>query len=126
VLVVSIAGFGVGLVGMAFSQNAATLAVASLVMGTAHGTAFPLLSSEVVNRARVAERGSAMSIFTAIFDIALLVGAPAVGFLIDGFDYAVAFTVGGLALVAGSLVYGAWDRRLVATSAPFVPEEALE
>jgi predicted MFS family arabinose efflux permease len=110
---------------MAFAQSAVTLGIAAFVMGTAHGTAFPLLSSEVVNRARVAERGSAVATFTAIFDIALLVGAPAIGFLIDGFDYTVAFTAGGLALVVGSLMYGVWDRRLVASSAPVVPEEAL-
>lgn len=126
VLVTAVSFFGAGLVGMAFAQSALTLALAAFVMGTAHGTAFPLLSSEVVNRARVAERGSAMAIFTSIFDFALLFGAPLIGFLIDGFDYTVAFTVGGVAVVAGSLVYGSWDRRLVATSAPFVPEEVLE
>jgi predicted MFS family arabinose efflux permease len=125
VLVLAISFFGVGLVGMAFAQSAVTLGVAAFVMGTAHGTAFPLLSSEVVNRARVAERGSAMAIFTAIFDIALLVGAPTIGFLIDGFGYAVAFTTGGVALVVGSLIYGVWDKRLIASSTPVVAEEAL-
>lgn len=126
VLITAISWFGIGLVGMAFAQAALALAISAFVMGTAHGTAFPLLSSEVVNRARVAERGSAVAIFTSIFDIALLFGAPAIGFLIDGFDYTVAFTVGGIALVVGSLIYGVWDRRLMATSAPFVAEEVLE
>lgn len=125
VVVTAVSFFGVGLIGMAFAQSAVTLAIAAFVMGTAHGTAFPLLSSEVVNRARVAERGSAMAIFTSIFDIALLFGAPLIGFLIDGFDYTVAFTVGGAALLVGSFVYGLWDKRLMATSSPVVAEEAL-
>lgn len=125
-LVGSVSFFGVGLLVMASAQSAVALAVAAFVMGTAHGTAFPLLSSEVVNRARVSERGSAMSIFTSIFDFALLLGAPAIGFLIDGFSYLVAFSVAGVALIVGALVYALWDRRLVATSAPFVAEEVLE
>lgn len=125
VVVTAVSFFGVGLIGMAFAQSAVTLAIAAFVMGTAHGTAFPLLSSEVVNRARVAERGSAMAIFTSIFDIALLFGAPLIGFLIDGFDYTVAFTAGGAALLVGSFVYGLWDKRLMATSSPVVAEEAL-
>lgn len=125
-LVGAISMFGIGLVLMAIADSSLVLAVAASVMGTAHGTAFPLISSEVVNRARVSERGSAMSVFTSIFDFALLLGAPAVGLLIDGFGYLPAFSTAGIALVAGAIVYSFWDRRLMATSAPFVAEEVLE
>lgn len=126
VLVVAVSFFGAGLIVMGFAQSVPVLVVASFVMGSAHGTAFPLLSSEVVNRARIAERGSAMAIFTSIFDIALLIGAPIVGFLIDGFDYLVGFSAAGIALIVGSLVYGAWDRRLSGTHSTLVEEEVLE
>lgn len=126
VLVGAVSLFGVGLILMAIAQSSVLLAVAAAVMGTAHGTAFPLISSEVVNRARVSERGSAMSVFTSIFDFALLLGAPAVGFLIDGFGYLPAFATAGGALIVGASIYGLWDRRLMATSAPFVAEEVLE
>lgn len=125
-LVTAVVAFGTGMILMAFAASAVMLAVAALIMGTAHGTAFPLLSSEVVNRARVNERGSAMATFTSLFDVALVAGAPAVGFLIDGFDYEVSFTVAGIALVVGMLVYWVWDRRMVAISAPFFAEEVLE
>ncbi len=121
-LVGSVSLFGAGLVGMAAAESAWVLAVAAAMMGTAHGTAFPLLSSEVVNRARVSERGSAVAIFTAIFDFALLAGAPAVGFLIDGFSYLVAFSLTGGVLVIGAVLYGGWDRRLAATQVPSVVE----
>ena len=125
-LVSSIAFYGAGLGIMAVAGNTTALLAAAVATGSAHGAAFPLLSSEVVNRARLSERGSAMSTFTSIFDIALLVGAPAVGFLIEGFDYLVAFAAAGLALGAGAVVYGFWDRRLVERSETLVREEVLE
>jgi len=126
VLVGSIAAYGTGLGIMALAGSEVSLMLAAIVTGTAHGAVFPLLSSEVVNRARVSERGSAMTVFTSLFDIALLLGAPAVGFLIVGFDYLVAFSAVGLTLLIGAVVYWIWDYRMVKTSAPFVAEEALE
>ena len=63
--------------------------------------------------------------FTSLFDIALLLGAPAVGFLIVGFDYLVAFSAVGVTLIVGAVVYAIWDRRMVAASA-LVGEESLE
>lgn len=123
-LTVSIALYGVGLLFMALAQNEVMLVAAGVTTGTAHGAAFPLLSSEVVNRARVSERGSAVATFTSIFDVALLAGAPSVGFLIEGFDYLVAFSVVGVALLAGAVGYRFWDSR-IDTSA-LVAEEILE
>jgi predicted MFS family arabinose efflux permease len=114
-------GAGVGV--MALAGSTALLIVAALTAGAAHGAAFPLLSSEVVNRARESERGSAMSIFTSIFDIALLLGAPAVGFLIDGSGYLVAFAATSVVLCIGAVGYGAWDRRLFSPSPTLVREE---
>lgn len=124
-LVGSIIGYGFGLVLMAIAQSIPVLIFAGMAVGTSHGAAFPLLSSEVVNRARVAERGSAMSIFTSVFDMAVLVGAPAVGLLIEGFSYRVAFSAAGGLLIVGSLVYAFWDGRLMAGST-LVVEELLE
>jgi predicted MFS family arabinose efflux permease len=122
-LTISIAAFGLGLGFMAVAESVPVLVLAALVTGTAHGAAFPILSSEVVNRARISERGSAVATFTSIFDVALLVGAPAVGFLIEGFDYLVAFAAAGVLLVVGSLVYRVWDRRI--DPASLIVEEAI-
>ena len=123
-LVSAIAVYGLGLGLMGIAGSVPVFLAAAIATGTAHGAAFPLLSSEVVNRARTAERGSAMSTFTSIFDIALLFGAPAVGFLIDGFDYLVAFTATGAILAVGAVAYWMWDRRLAAST--LVDEEILE
>ena len=117
-LVGAIAAYGLGLVLMGLAQNELVLALAAITTGSAHGAAFPLLSSEVVSRARISERGSAMATFTSIFDIALLLGAPVVGFVIEGFDYLAAFFGLGLVLAAGAFVYRAWDNRITREPAP--------
>jgi MFS family permease len=111
-LVGAIAAYGLGLIFMGAAQTVPVLVLAGITTGTAHGAAFPILSSQVVNRARVSERGSAMATFTSIFDIALLAGAPAVGFVIEGFDYLAAFMGLGVVLVIGALAYRQWDRRI--------------
>lgn len=125
-LVSSLSLFGVGLVMLAFTEGIPLMVAAGIVTGTAHGVAFPLMSSEVVNRARTAERGSAMSIFTSIFDFALLFGAPSVGFMIDFGGYTVAFGVAGVLVVAGALVFRVWDGRLAETASAPVGEEVFE
>ncbi|MEX1125801.1 MAG: MFS transporter [Acidimicrobiia bacterium] len=108
-------GFSLGI--LALAGSVPLLVTAAIFGGLAHGAVFPILTSQVVIRARTAERGSAMAIFTSIFDIALLVAAPAVGFLIDGFNYKVAFGCVAIALGLGAVVYSIWDRRLVAEAA---------
>ncbi|MGA7229144.1 MAG: MFS transporter [Acidimicrobiia bacterium] len=115
--VVALISYGVGLGLLAVAGSVPILALAAFFGGLAHGGLFPLLSSQVVARARTAERGSAMAVFTSIFDIALLVAAPSVGSLIEGFDYEVAFAVVAVVLVIGSGVYAIWDRRMVAAEA---------
>jgi predicted MFS family arabinose efflux permease len=109
----ALVGYGLSLALLAIAGSVPLLVVAAVLGGVAHGAVFPILTSQIIARARTAERGSAMAIFTSIFDIALLVGAPAVGFLIDGFNYGVAFGSAAIALGLGAVVYAFWDRRLV-------------
>ncbi len=116
-IVGGVLAYGAGLALLAVAGNVATVVVAGISAGLAHGAVFPILTSQVVHRARTAERGSAMSIFTSIFDIALLVSAPAVGAVIDGFDYRIAFSSVAVVLGIGAIVYAVWDRRLVASEA---------
>ena len=123
-LVGAIAAYGLGLIFMGAAQTVAILVLAGATTGISHGAVFPILSSEVVNRARVNERGSAMATFTSIFDLALLAGAPAVGFVIDGFDYVVAFPGLGVLLVIGAVAYRQWDRRI--DHSALVAEEIIE
>ncbi len=124
-LVSAVAFYGMGLGVMAVAMSAPMLVAAAAMTGIAHGAAFPLLSSQVVNRARESERGSAMAIFTSIFDVSLLLGAPVVGLLIDVSGYLLAFAATGGALVVGAVTYAWWDRRMVAASAAAAREEGL-
>jgi len=112
-LVAALIAYGLSLGVLAVAGSLPLLALAAFLGGVSHGAVFPVLTSQVITRARTAERGSAMAIFTSIFDIALLVAAPTVGFLIDGFDYRLAFGVVAIALWLGALVFAIWDRRTV-------------
>lgn len=116
-VVSALLAYGLGLGLMAIAGSLPLLVAAAVAGGVSHGAVFPILTSQVVGRARTAERGSAMAIFTSIFDIALLLAAPSVGFLIDGFNYRVAFGAVAIALGLGAAVYAIWDRRLVAAAA---------
>jgi MFS family permease len=116
-VVSALVSYGLSLAILALAGSVPLLIAAAVFGGLAHGAVFPILTSQVVARARTAERGSAMAIFTSIFDIALLIAAPAVGFLIDGFNYRLAFGCVAIALGLGAAVYAIWDRRMVAEAA---------
>lgn len=116
-VMVAIVAYGSSLVALGQSNGIALFVTAAALGGVAHGAVFPVLSSSVVDRARASERGSAISIFTSIFDASLLLSAPLVGGLIESFSYNVAFTAMGLFLLLGGLVYLYWDRRMIASGA---------
>lgn len=125
VTVIAIVGQALGLVLVGLAGGTAMLVAGAAVLGAAHGAVFPILSSQVVDRARTAERGSAVAIFTSIIDVALLAIAPVVGFLIDRAGYHVAFpAVGGL-LAVGAVVYTLWDRRLLRPALEPAPADSL-
>jgi predicted MFS family arabinose efflux permease len=116
-VVSALVSYGSSLAILAFAGSMPLLIAAAVFAGMAHGAVFPIITSQVVLRARTSERGSAMAIFTSIFDIALLIAAPTVGLLIDGFSYRVAFACVAVALGLGAAVYSVWDRRIVADAA---------
>lgn len=112
-IVAAVLGQAAGLLLLAQARHVGVLIVAGVVLGAAHGVAFPILSTRVVDRARNTERGSAVATFTSIFDIGLLVVAPMVGFGIDLAGYGAAFSVVAGVLAVGAVVFLIWDRRLV-------------
>ena len=111
-------GVGIGLLGVA--RSVTVFLVLAGLAGFAHGLLFPVITSQVVARARDSERGSAMSAFTALFDLALVTMAPVVGRIIDVNGYTAAFGVVGVAVVVGAFAYVAWDRRFAGTR--FAPD----
>lgn len=108
----AVVAYGAGFLVLGLSSTAAALAAAAGALGFGHGLLFPILTSQVVTRARAAERGSAMAIFTSLFDLAVLTAAPAVGVAIDMWGYRTAFSSLSGLIIAGLLVYLMWDRSI--------------
>lgn len=111
VLATTVFAVGLALLGLASESNQVSMAAAALGLG--HGLLFPILTAQVVTRARDAERGSAMAIFTSLFDLAVLTAAPIVGAVIDWRGYTTAFVGVAGAVVVGLVGYTLWERRLV-------------
>jgi len=84
--------------------------LAGVLCGAGHGYTFPLLFGMVVSRARSVDRGTAMAIYTALFDLGVLVGGPLLGGLIDGFGYTTMFAVAAALVIAGAAAFGIADR----------------
>jgi MFS family permease len=81
------------------------LYLAGLLGGLSHGYAFPILTAQTVSRAPDALRGSAMSVFTGVWDLTKVVLTPAVGLIADAAgDTVMLWTVAG----AGLAGIGVW------------------
>ncbi len=117
-LVTSVVGYAAGLGGVAVAGNEIQLAAAAMVLGAGHGLLFPVLTAQVVTRSRDAERGSAMAIFTSLFDLAVLAAAPAIGVLIDWRGYTLAFAAVAAFVLAGLVVYVLWERAVNSENQP--------
>jgi predicted MFS family arabinose efflux permease len=103
----------VGLWMLSSVQSDTGLAVAGLLCGTGHAFVFPILSALVVVRAAEHERGAALAMFTALFDLGLLVGAPVLGAVLEATSYGTMFEIAAVVTVVGAVGYGVWDRRAV-------------
>lgn len=113
-LVSLVAGFA----WMSRAVDATDLAWAGLLCGLGHGFTFPILFGLVVTRTPEANRGVAMAVFTALFDIGLLIGGPLLGGLIETWGFAVTFAVAGAGLACGALVFFVWDGKLARAASP--------
>ncbi|WP_437496710.1 MFS transporter [Sorangium sp. So ce1099] len=96
---------------LAVAWSSTSVSAAGLFFGLGHGYAYPILLGLVVARARPAERGAAMSVFSALFDAGTLLGAPLLGLIIRGLGYPAMFAAAAAVAVAGLAVFLASDRR---------------
>jgi MFS family permease len=79
--------------------------LAGLLGGLGHGTCFPVLTSQVVSRAPIHLRGSAMATFTALWEVASLSAPPLGGWLADQRSDAAMFAA---AAVVAVVMLGVW------------------
>ena len=99
-----------GFVVLASASGSGAIAVAGVLCGAGHGYAFPIVMGMVVSRAAEADRGSAMAIFTGLFDVGALLGGPAFGAIIRFGSYPSMFLAAGGWMLVGGLIYAYLDR----------------
>ena len=96
---------------LATAGSAFAVGAAGTLCGLGHGFTFPILSALVVNRAPAAERGAAMSFFTALFDCGALIGGPIFGLVIRAAGYPAMFATLVAVVTTGTAIFAVWDRR---------------
>lgn len=104
---------GCAAMGAVFMSQAGTpgaVAVAGVLCGIGHGYAFPIISALAVARARASERGATVSTFTALFDLGLLVGSPALGAVLRATSYETMFLTAAGAVVLSATLFAVLDR----------------
>jgi MFS family permease len=101
-----------GLLALAAATRTRDVAVAGVLCGLGHGFTFPILSGLVVKRARETERGAALSLFTALFDLGVLIGGPAFGAVIRAAGYPTAYRAAAGVVFVGAASFAAWDARV--------------
>jgi MFS family permease len=116
VLAPSLLAITLALVALSLARTPLAIGLAGTLAGLGHGFVFPILTGMTAGRSRDAERGSALSLFTAVFDVGLLAG-PSFGMLAEATSLRTMFFVAALVPVAGGLVFYAWDARPITPAA---------
>jgi MFS family permease len=110
VLFPALVTLAVGFLALAWANGDRDVLLAGALCGAGHGYTFPLLFGMVVNRARNADRGTAMAIYTALFDLGVLVGGPFLGAVIELHGYTAMFTTAAILIGAGTIGFALADR----------------
>lgn len=90
---------------VANAQSSTELLWAGLLGGVGHGYCFPVLTSQVVSRTPAHHRGSALSMFTALWGLSEIVVTPISGYFADAFSDNAMFA---LSAAAASFVLIGW------------------
>ena len=97
---------------LSWATTSTEVLAAGVLCGLGHGYTFPIVFGLIVTRSRNAERGSAMALYTGLFDVGVLLGAPSLGFIIDHAGYAAMFATAGGLVAMGALSFAIWDGAL--------------
>ncbi|MBL4636112.1 MAG: MFS transporter [Kofleriaceae bacterium] len=99
-----------GILVLGNATSGTQIAIAGALCGLGHGYIFPILSALVVTRTEVAFRGVAMTLFTALFDVGALIGAPLLGWVIESNGYSTMFSLAAVMVLSLSGLYFVLDR----------------
>src|SRR5688572_7087133 len=105
----ALAALTLGFVVMAGAETQQALLIAGVLCGIGHGFTFPILFALVVSRTPESNRGSTLALFTALFDLGVLIGGPSFGFVIERFGFAAMYAAGGVGLGLGTLAFFLFD-----------------
>src|SRR4030095_1747696 len=109
VLAPALAALTLGFAAMTFAQTQGSLVLAGVLCGIGHGFTFPILFGLVVSRTPEENRGSTLALFTALFDLGVLIGGPSFGLVIERFGFAAMYGLGGIALALGTVTFFVLD-----------------
>jgi MFS family permease len=104
--------FATGLLLLSSAGSATAVVVAGVFCGAGHAYGFPILFALCFTRARLTARGSAAVIFTGLFDVGVLAGAPLLGWVVNHLGYPAMFRIAAACVGIGLLSFAFWDRDL--------------
>ncbi len=99
-----------GFAALASASTDCEVTAAGILCGIGHGYAFPILFGLVVDRTPAQNRGMAMAVYTALFDLGVLLGGPFFGYWVETRGFAWMFRIAAGLVLAGTLVFFLWDR----------------
>jgi MFS family permease len=114
VLLPSLGLLALGLFVLAFAASDRDVWLAGVLCGIGHGFTFPILFGLVVTRTPDENRGRAMALYTALFDVGVLAGGPLFGLLIQEAGFAAMYAAAGALILFGAVVFVVWDARATA------------
>ncbi len=103
--------YAAGVAVAASAQTIEAFALAGLLAGIGHGYCFPVLTAQVVTRSPLLLRGVAMALFTGLWELTRLVGAPIFGALADAAGDARMLQTAALAGLVGLGLWALLERR---------------
>jgi MFS family permease len=101
----------VGLAWLGFDASPFALLGGSVLIGAGHGFAFPIISAMVVERTPDQNRGSAVALFTALFDIGVLAAGPSFGLIAREVGFAAMWFTAAVVVGLSAIVFAVWDPR---------------
>ena len=115
--------FSLGITGIGFlSQLAADsqlgFFLSGFVTGTGHAMVLPCLLSLAIKPVSPQNRGKANGVLTGGMDMGIFAGSFAMGFIGEYLGYSAIFTVAGLSMFTGLVVFWVWRQRFSRISRP--------
>ncbi len=98
-----------GILAIPFVGGHGGISLVALVTGVGHGFLFPSLSALILDRGGSERGGMAMAMFTGAFDMGLVVGAAAFGFVAEHLGYTIMFSSAAAFTAAGALFFFTQD-----------------